>query len=76
MTNSKDKANEKTYKDTLNLPKTDFAMRAGLLAKEPAIQKKWQDEDLYGQIRAERSGAPRFYLHDRQAYANPDIKSS
>ena len=52
------------YKDTLNLPKTDFSMRAGLLRKEPEIQARWQAEDLYGTIRRERAGAERFVLHD------------
>ncbi|KKM19197.1 hypothetical protein LCGC14_1658090, partial [marine sediment metagenome] len=63
----------KGYKDTLNLPRTDFAMRAGLLAKEPAIQDAWRKRDLYGQIRAARDGAPRFILHDGPPYANGDI---
>ena len=61
------------YKDTLNLPRTDFEMRAGLLAKEPAIQKQWREQDLYGRIRQARAGAPRFVLHDGPPYANGDI---
>ena len=44
------------YKDTLNLPKTGFDMKANLLAKEPAIQAQWAEEDLYGQIRQAREG--------------------
>ncbi len=62
-----------TYKDTLNLPRTDFDMRAKLLEKEPAIQAKWRSEDLYGQIRKAREGAKRFILHDGPPYANGDI---
>ncbi|MFP3937777.1 MAG: isoleucine--tRNA ligase [Phycisphaerae bacterium] len=62
-----------TYKDTLNLPRTDFDMRAKLLEKEPAIQAKWYSEDLYGQIRKARDGAKRFVLHDGPPYANGDI---
>jgi len=61
------------YKDTLNLPATAFDMRAGLLAKEPAIQQRWHDEDLYGQIRRYRSESPRFLLHDGPPYANGNI---
>ena len=62
-----------SYKDTLNLPKTSFDMKASLLAKEPAIQAKWKKEDLYGQIRKAREGARRFVLHDGPPYANGDI---
>ena len=61
------------YKDTLNLPNTAFDMRAGLLAKEPAIQAEWRHENLYEQIRHARSGAERFILHDGPPYANGDI---
>jgi isoleucyl-tRNA synthetase len=61
------------YKDTLNLPRTDFDMRAGLLTKEPAIQARWRAEDLYGQIRMARGGGKRFILHDGPPYANGDI---
>ena len=53
-----------TYKDTLNLPRTTFDMKANLLAKEPAIQAKWKQENLYGQIRDGRCDGPRFILHD------------
>ncbi len=61
------------YKDTVFLPKTDFPMKAGLAAKEPAILARWEVENLYGQLRAARSGAPRFLLHDGPPYANGDI---
>ena len=40
------------YKETVFLPTTDFPMRAGLAQKEPEILKKWDDEDIYGQLRA------------------------
>ncbi len=66
----KDKA---VYKDTLNLPRTDFDMRAGLLKKEPVIQDRWKQQDLYGQIRKARDGAERFILHDGPPYANGNI---
>ena len=64
---------KKNYKNTLNLPKTDFDMRAGLLKKEPAIQARWRDEDLYGRIRAARAGAEHYVLHDGPPYANGNI---
>ena len=65
---------EKTdWRDTVFLPKTDFPMKAGLAAKEPAILAKWEADDLYGQLRAARVGAERFILHDGPPYANGDI---
>ena len=66
---------EKTqgYRDTLNLPKTRFAMKANLVQNEPQIRKRWAKEDLYGQIRAARKGAPLYILHDGPPYANGNI---
>ncbi len=61
------------WRDTVFLPKTDFPMKAGLAAKEPAILAKWAADDLYGQLRAARAGAERFILHDGPPYANGDI---
>ena len=61
------------YKDSVFLPKTEFPMKAGLAAKEPAILAQWVDSDLYGQLRARRAGAERFLLHDGPPYANGDI---
>ncbi len=61
------------YKDTLLMPKTAFEMRGKLPSKEPLIQKRWQDEDLYGKMMAKRDGAPKFVLHDGPPYANGDI---
>jgi isoleucyl-tRNA synthetase len=61
------------WRSTVFLPKTDFPMKAGLAAKEPAILAKWEAEDLYGQLRADRAGAERFILHDGPPYANGDI---
>ena len=61
------------YKDTLNLPQTDFEMRGRLLVKEPAMQAKWRAQKLYHQIRKLRDGAPRFILHDGPPYANGNI---
>ncbi len=61
------------YKDTLLMPKTAFEMRGKLPSKEPLIQKRWQDEDLYGKMMKKRDGAPKFVLHDGPPYANGDI---
>ncbi|RKY17575.1 MAG: isoleucine--tRNA ligase, partial [Planctomycetota bacterium] len=61
------------YKKTLNLPRTDFPMRAGLLQKEPQIQKRWDKMRLYERVRAARKGAPRFILHDGPPYATGDL---
>jgi isoleucyl-tRNA synthetase len=61
------------WKDTLNLPRTDFPMKANLPATEPAAISRWETLDLYGQLRARRRGAPAFVLHDGPPYANGEI---
>jgi isoleucyl-tRNA synthetase len=61
------------YKDTLNLPKTAFPMRGNLPNREPETLQRWQDMDLYGQLRKAAAGRPRFILHDGPPYANGDI---
>ena len=61
------------YKPTLNLPATKFAMKANLSNREGGFLKKWQDDDLYAQIRASNQGKPKFILHDGPPYANGDI---
>ena len=61
------------YKQTLNLPHTEFPMRARLAEREPERLRRWEDEDLYGAIRAARQGRERFILHDGPPYANGDI---
>ncbi len=61
------------YKSTLNLPVTQFAMKANLAQREPQMLKQWQANDLYGQIRKARAGAEKFILHDGPPYANGDI---
>lgn len=61
------------YKSTLNLPSTQFAMKANLAQREPGILKRWQAENVYQEIRKARKGAPKFILHDGPPYANGDI---
>ena len=61
------------YSATLNLPKTDFPMRAGLPQKEPEILARWAEIDLYGKLRAAGKGRPKFVLHDGPPYANGAI---
>ncbi|WP_319824607.1 isoleucine--tRNA ligase [Thalassovita sp.] len=60
------------YKDTLNLPQTEFPMRAGLPKREPAWLQRWADMDIYGRLRAKAAGGARqpFTLHDGPPYAN------
>ena len=64
---------KKTYKDTLNLPKTEFPMRGNLPVKEPERLAKWKVLDLYGKILADRKGSPKYTLHDGPPYANGNI---
>jgi isoleucyl-tRNA synthetase len=61
------------YRSTVFLPKTDFPMKAGLAAKEPAILARWAEMDLYKRLRKAREGRKRFLLHDGPPYANGDI---
>ncbi|MEE9413018.1 MAG: class I tRNA ligase family protein, partial [Methylococcales bacterium] len=61
------------YKQTLNLPKTSFPMKANLAQREPARLKQWQDMDLYGLIRKHSEGRSTFILHDGPPYANGPI---
>lgn len=61
------------YKQTLNLPQTDFPMRGNLAAREPKRLQDWEEADLYQQIRAAKTGLPLFTLHDGPPYANGDL---
>ncbi len=63
----------KEYKQTLNLPKTGFAMKANLANREAPLFKTWEENDIYGQIRKAREGCKTFILHDGPPYANGDI---
>ncbi len=61
------------YKATLNLPRTEFPMKASLPQREPKMLQRWEEMDLYGQIRQQSRGRPRFVLHDGPPYANGHI---
>ncbi len=61
------------YKQTLNLPKTSFPMKANLANREPATLKRWQEQDIYQKIREKSAGKPQFVLHDGPPYANGPI---
>jgi len=63
----------KSYRDTLNLPRTSFSMKANLVQSEPQIRKGWARQDIYARIREARKGAPLYILHDGPPYANGDI---
>jgi isoleucyl-tRNA synthetase len=64
---------KRDYSETLFLPQTDFPMRAGLPQAEPKILKRWEEGDLYGQLRAAAKGKEKFILHDGPPYANGNI---
>ncbi|MBI2970202.1 MAG: class I tRNA ligase family protein, partial [Gammaproteobacteria bacterium] len=61
------------YKETLNLPRTDFPMKGNLVQREPEILRRWEETGLYAEIRRRKAGKPRFILHDGPPYANGDI---
>ena len=61
------------YNSTLNLPKTDFPMRAGLPKSEPVTLKNWEDEKIYENLMGINEGKPLFVLHDGPPYANGNI---
>ncbi len=61
------------YKNTLNLPRTDFPMKADLVTREPERLKKWETARLYEKIQQQRAGAEKFVLHDGPPFANGDV---
>lgn len=61
------------YKKTLNLPTTQFPMKADLLRKEPEIQKNWEKEQLYEQVRKARAGREKYILHDGPPYPTGEL---
>ena len=63
----------KDYTSTLNLPKTDFPMRANLPQREPEMQKAWEDEGIYEQMLKRNADKPSFILHDGPPFSNGNI---
>ena len=63
----------KDFNATLNLPKTDFPMRAGLPKREPEMLKHWEELDIYNEMLKKNEGHPRFNLHDGPPFSNGDI---
>ena len=61
------------YKETLNLPRTEFPMKANLAAREPEMLKAWEETRLYRQIQKSREGRELFVLHDGPPFANGDV---
>ncbi len=58
------------YNKTINLPRTDFPMRAGLPAREPAMLERWEGMDLYHELLKKNEGRPRYALHDGPPFSN------
>ena len=63
----------KDYNTTLNLPKTEFPMRAGLPKRELDMLKAWQEQDIYHELLKKNEGKPRFSLHDGPPFSNGNI---
>jgi isoleucyl-tRNA synthetase len=63
----------KNYKETLNLPRTEFPMKANLAAREPELLRAWQETRLYQQIQKSKEGRELFVLHDGPPFANGDV---
>ena len=61
------------YKDTLNLPRTDFPMKANLATREPEMLRSWEEKHLYQEIQKSRDGRELFVLHDGPPFANGDV---
>jgi isoleucyl-tRNA synthetase len=61
------------YKETLNLPRTEFPMKANLAAREPELLKVWEETRLYQQIQKSREDQELFVLHDGPPFANGDV---
>ena len=73
MSSSKVPKKSAGYRETLNLPHTDFPMKANLPQTEPAILELWQKIDIYKRVRAARKGCPKSVLHDGPPYANGQL---
>ena len=68
-----EKAKARSFKDTLNLPKTAFPMRAGLVKNEPVSLERWSKIGVYGRLREARAGRERYVFHDGPPYANGSL---
>jgi isoleucyl-tRNA synthetase len=66
-------AMSRNYKNTLNLPRTDFPMKANLAAREPEMLREWEETRLYQQIQKSKEGRELFVLHDGPPFANGDV---
>ena len=64
---------KKSFKDTLNLPKTSFPMKANLGKLEQELLRRWEQEDIYEQLRRKYADRPKYILHDGPPYANGHI---
>ncbi|MGZ9414330.1 isoleucine--tRNA ligase [Mycoplasma sp. 5370] len=64
---------EKQYKDTLNMPQTDFEMKANLVEKEEKYRQFWLEKEIYQQVLKKNKGKPQYVLHDGPPYANGNI---
>ncbi len=64
---------EMEFKETLLMPKTEFPMRGNLPQREPEIQAKWEEMNIYQKVQERTKGRPMFVLHDGPPYANGDI---
>ncbi len=73
MGSSKKEDGSKGYKSTLNLPKTEFPMKARLSQREPELLERWETTRLYDRIRETAEGRDKFILHDGPPYANGNI---
>jgi isoleucyl-tRNA synthetase len=70
---STEAAAKRSFKDTLNLPQTAFAMEAKLTVNEPLRLRRWKEMRLYEQVQAARAGGKKWVLHDGPPFANGDI---
>ena len=61
------------YRSTVNLPKTDFPMKANLVQREPGMLQEWDDQGLYSAIRSASKGKTKYILHDGPPYANGEL---
>lgn len=61
------------YRATLNLPQTDFKMKANMSQREPEVLKAWEESDLYAKVQEQTAGRPLYILHDGPPYANGHI---